>query len=181
MDLLNDPRADLTEREWRLLTNISHAHDKLYACGLRAKSFVSQQLQNPMRLAIVEHGTAAIRSFVSSIPDFQILADYEQCSLLKRNRQAITGLSVLLMLRDSPVFDCWEYTANAIKVYGAEVVQRARQIRSRLDPDSTLNKLMLVVHAFSSSSLIMDVPRSKQNDSLILGTFRLMGSQKMFT
>ena len=39
---------------------------------------------------------------------------------------------------------------------------------------------MLVVHAFSSSCLIMDVPRSKQNDSLILGTFRLMGSQNVY-
>ena len=180
LDLLNNQRADLTQTDWRLLSNIFHAYDKFHACNLTKKSFVSQQSQTPLRLTAVEHGTTAMRSFVSSIPDFQILTDYEQCSLLKRNWQAITGLSVLLILRDLPVFDCWEYTSNAIKVYGTEVVYRARKIRNRLDPDSTLNKLMLVIHAFSSSCLIVDVPRSKQNDSLILGTFRLLGSQNVY-
>jgi hypothetical protein len=144
------------------------------------KASVSQPPQSPVRLTIVEHGTSAMRSFVSSIPDFQILTDYEQCSLLKRNWQAITGLSVLLILRDSPVFDSCEYASNAIKVYGMEVVRRARRIRNRLDPDSLLIKLMLVIHAFSSNCLIVEAPRSQQNDSLILGTFRLFGSQNVY-
>ena len=144
------------------------------------RASVSQQANSQPRLPIVEHGTAAMRSFVSSIPDFQILTTDEQSSLLKRNWQAITGLSVLLVLRDSAAFDGPEYTSNAIEVYGTEVVQRARRIRSRMDPDSTLTKLMLVVHTFSSNCLIMAAPRSKQNDSLILGTFRLLGSQNVF-
>ena len=39
---------------------------------------------------------------------------------------------------------------------------------------------MLVIHAFSASCLIVDVPRSKPSDSLVLGTFRLLGSQNVY-
>ena len=121
-----------------------------------------------------------MRSFFSAIPDFQILTVNEQCSLLERNGQAITCVSLGSVLRDSGFVYCAEAVADAIKMYGVEVVYRAGRIRDRLDVDSTLIKLMLVIHAFSASCLIVDVPRSKPSDSLILGTFRLLGSQNVY-
>jgi hypothetical protein len=166
------------------LSNILHAYENSstlpYARDLIKQSSVVPISKNAIRFAIIDHEVGAMRSFFSSIPDFQILTVSEQCSLLERNGQAITCVSLGLILRDSGFVYCPEAVADAIRMYGVEVVYRAACIRSRLDLDSTLVKLMLVIHAFSASCLIVDAPRSKQNDTLLLGTFRLLGSQNVY-
>ena len=121
-----------------------------------------------------------MRSFLRSIPDFQILTSSEQSSLLERNLQGISGLTFTLVSRDTCVIDHSPSLTEAIRFYGFEVVCRAQQLKNRLDPDSTLVKLMLPVLAFSSNCVILDVPRTGHHDSLLLGTFRLLGSQNVF-
>ena len=121
-----------------------------------------------------------MRSFLQSIPDFQILTTSEQSSLLERNLQGISGLTFTLVARDTCVIDHSPSRTAAIRFYGFEVVCRAQQLKNRLDPDSTLVKLMLPVLAFSSNCVILDMPQHVCHDSLLLGTFRLLGSQNVF-
>jgi hypothetical protein len=184
LDLLQNQRGDLTERDWRLLSNILNAYENFstlpYARDLIKQSSIVHLPKVAMQSAIIDHEMAAMRSFFSSIPDFQILTVSEQCSLLERNGQVVTCVSFSSVVRDSGFVYGSEIIDDAIKTYGVELTYRAGRLRSRLDLDSTLIKLMLVVHAFSASCLIMDAPRSKQNDTLTLGTFRLLGSQNVY-
>jgi hypothetical protein len=128
----------------------------------------------------VELIVASIQSFVRSIPDFQILTISEQSSLLERNLHGIAGFDSGLVFRNSGVIDDSRFLAEAIKLYGFEAMCRTKRLENRLDPDSTLVKLMLVIFAFSSNCLILNVPKNMHNDSLLLGTFRLFGSQNVY-
>ena len=141
---------------------------------------VPQEAHASKQLHLIEHATTSMRAFMSSVPDFQIMTSGEQCSLLERNWHVLSGLNFIFVLRDSGLYGCSKFTSDAARVYGNAVVSGAGRLRARLELDSTLVKLMFVVHAFSSSSLIMEVPRIKKYDSLTLGTFRLLGSQNVF-
>jgi hypothetical protein len=128
----------------------------------------------------VELIVASTQSFVRSVPDFKILTISEQRSLLERNVYGTAAFNSTLISRNPGVINDSRFMANAVKVYGFEAMSRAKRLENRLDPDSTLVKLMLVIFAFSSNCLILNVPKNIHNDSLLLGTFRLFGSQNVY-
>jgi hypothetical protein len=141
---------------------------------------VQSELDGYKSLDIVDLSIRSMRSFLCSIPDFQILTAAEQCSLLQRNWHAVSGLNFILITRDSDLLDSSRFLSDGAVFYGNAAVSRAKRLKDRLDLDSTLIKVLLLILAFSSNCLIMEVPQVIQNDSLMLGTFRLLGSQNVF-
>jgi len=119
-------------------------------------------------------------SFIRSIPDFQILTITEQRSLLERNLQGCTGFNFTLVMRDSNCIDSSTFITNTTSAYGFEALSRLKRLKHQLDSDPTLVKLVLVIFAFSSSCSILNAPESMQNDTLLLGAFRLLGSQNVY-
>jgi hypothetical protein len=169
------------------LSNVVRAYDTFSSVShmdriIRQLSQLSIQHPSARYKSIeaVELIVASIQSFVRSIPDFQILTISEQSSLLERNLHGIAGFDSGLVFRNSGVIDDSRFLAEAIKLYGFEAMCRTKRLENRLDPDSTLVKLMLVIFAFSSNCLILNVPKNMHNDSLLLGTFRLFGSQNVY-
>jgi hypothetical protein len=65
-------------------------------------------------------------------------------------------------------------------IYGPDMMLLVKKVNDRLDPDSTLIKLTLIVFAFSSNCFIVNKQENMERDSLLSGTFRLLGSQNVY-
>lgn len=133
-----------------------------------------------MTIRISGYVLASMISFIRSIPDFQILTITEQRSLLERNLQGCTGFNFTLVMRDSNCIDNSTFITNTASAYGFEAVSRLKHLKNQLDSDPTLVKLMLVIFAFSSNCSILNMPETMPNDTLLLGAFRLLGSQNVY-
>ena len=185
--MLQNDRSTLTSTQWTLLSNITHAYDAFstipYARSVTeqlSRLSLNQNYDGSVALDIIRRSVTSIRSFIHSIPDFQILTTGEQRSLLDRNWYSIGGFNFLFVLRDSALADSPQFTSDGLISYSKDVIERGYRIKDQLEMDSTLIKMMVVVLAFSSNCLVMDVPKSLQDDQLTLGTFRLLGSQNVF-
>jgi hypothetical protein len=122
----------------------------------------------------------SLHSFISSTPDFQILTPTEQSSLFQRNMLGLLCIGEMYLMRESGIFEKPENEMILLPLYGAEVVQQARTICQQLDGDPVLFKLMLVALAFSSNCYMLHNRGNIDKDSLLLGTFRLLGSQNVY-
>jgi hypothetical protein len=67
-----------------------------------------------------------------------------------------------------------------ITVYGLETIKQIKHLIEQLDLNTTLFKLMLLVLAFSSNCMIVDVPKDMHNNNFVFGTFCLYGSQNVY-
>lgn len=101
-------------------------------------------------------------------------------TILEHNLQGTAGFNCGFVSRKVGLFNSSEFSRSGILAYGLEIICRAKHLKSQLDPDSTLIKLMLVILTFSSNCLIMNVPKTIHNDKLLEGTFRLFGSQNVY-
>jgi hypothetical protein len=122
----------------------------------------------------------ALQLFISSTPDFQILTTAEQWSLLQRNMFGLLSIGGIYLMRESGIFDKPENEMTVVSLYGNEVVQQVKNLSTQLDGDSTLIKLILVALAFSSNCFTKPNRGNFDKDSLLLGTFRLFGSQNVY-
>jgi hypothetical protein len=121
-----------------------------------------------------------MRSFVNSIPDFQILTVAEQCSLFDRNLNGIVSLYSAIVFRDAGLINNAHCIQSFASIYGLEMMVQATRITKQLDLDLTMIELMLLVVAFSSNCSIVDFQQETYNDSLLSGTYRLLGSQNVY-
>lgn len=177
----------MTNSQSTLLSNIIHAYDAFstipYACSIEdqlSRLSIDDKYDGSVAVDIIQRSVSSMRSFMYSIPDFQILTTSEQCSLLERNWHSVAGLNFIYVLRDSALGDSAQFTSDGLITYGKDVIDRAMKIKEKLELDSTLIKLMLVILAFSSNCLTLRIPKSLQDDHLTTGTFRLLGSQNVF-
>lgn len=184
---MNRARPGFTASQWTLLSNVVHAYDTFSsipdACRTIEHLPKSPILHLPnvsITMKLAESVYASMNSFVRSIPDFQILTINEQRSLLERNLQVAVGLDLTLVVRDSCWIDNSTVTIDIASIYGFEDITQIKRLKNQLDSDSTLIKLMLVILTLSSNCLILNVPENTHNDSLLLGTFRLLGSQNIY-
>ena len=67
-----------------------------------------------------------------------------------------------------------------IPLFGSENVHHTKSISIRLDHDLTLVKLLLMTLLFSSNCYPVNRKDRIDRDSLLLGTFRLFGSQNVY-
>lgn len=131
-------------------------------------------------LSVLSMFCDSLQSFISSIPDFKILTAIEQSSLFHRNMLGLFSLGSIYFMRTSGIFDRHGNERILVPLYGHESLQQARSICEQFDMDPIPFLIMLVALAFSSNNYMLDNRENDTNDSLLLGTFRLFGSQNVY-
>lgn len=187
LNLLQVDRSLLNETESNLISNIIHAHDK-FSCDSQLRQTVDNLSESVIDLnfntinplEIIRSIFISMRSFISSLPDFRILTLNEQISLFERNLQSIIAFSSMLFFRNTGILNNVKCRKALTNFYGSDTMLRMAKISERLDPDSTLIKLILVILTFSSNALILNKDKYMEEDSLLYGTFRLFGSQNVY-
>ncbi|CAF1096342.1 unnamed protein product [Rotaria sordida] len=188
LNLLNNDQSSLNSSEWNLLSNVVHAFNKFNMIPSIHNIMKYLDLIEPTieinisdSLNLFNSFYMSVKSFVSVTPDFRILTVAEQCSLFQRNLNGLFNLYGTLMLRDAGIFDNIRNERILIPLYGHEVVRQARKIIMRLDFDSTIVKIIHMIFAFSTNCYAVDYDPHMNKDPLLPGTFRLFGSQNVYT
>ena len=119
-------------------------------------------------------------SFIGSIADFQVLTVAEKSSLYQRNLHGVLNICATFLLRMAGMFDSPANSHLIISVYGLDVFERTKRIGLQLDDDLVVFKLMMVTLAFSANCYMVEIKEDNLNDRLLLGTFRLWGSQNVY-
>lgn len=187
LDLLNHDRSSLTNLEWTLLSNVTHAYDKFDPISAITNN-MKHLITLPVELLFdVSHTHnlfttyyTTTQSFVASAPDYKILTIHEQGSLLKRNLNGLFIFCAEIVCRDLKMLENAVWANTLTFTLGSDMIERKRYLNSRLEHDTTLIKLMLIIIAFSSNCYMLDEHQTLLNDHLLLGTFRLLGSQNVF-
>lgn len=187
LDLLASDRSSLSNHEWTLLSNVIHAYDQfdptstvIYSMN-RLTTLPSEFLFDVSHTQnlFTTYYTAA-QSFVASAADYKVLTDSEQSSLLKRNLNGLFIFCAEIVCRDLKMLDHAVWKKTLTYTLGPDMIERKRYLNSRLEHDTTLIKLMLIIIAFSSNCYMLDERQTIFNDPLLCGTFRLLGSQNVF-
>ncbi|CAF0719274.1 unnamed protein product [Adineta steineri] len=186
-DVVQGDQSSHIDSQWTLLSNIVHSHDtfstmsqmlltvnNLPALSVEAHSNVI----NPIE--IIHQMCISMQSFISSSPDFRILTLSEQTSLFERNLHCVIAFYSTLFFRHTGILRIPEYLNAFITIYGSDIMLSLRQAIDELDPDPTLIKIILIILAFSSNCLIVNTNKTMERDSLLDGTFRLLGSQNVY-
>jgi len=187
MSNILNKNTSLNDSEWTLVWNVVHAHDKFTTMpqiyqiieGLSTLP-VEMQFDEINASEIVTLIYTSMQSFINSAPDFQILTTSEQFSLFERNLSSITVFCFVLMFSDAFINNEPKCIDLFTTVYGSDILFQAKQINKQLDYDSTVIKLMLLVHAFSSNSFIVDAHENALNDTFLHGTHYLLESQNIY-
>ncbi|CAF2628787.1 unnamed protein product [Rotaria sp. Silwood2] len=137
--------------------------------------YILQQSRN-----IVNVIYQSIQSSISAAADFRIMTTDEQCSLVQRNMHGIWAFYSMVICHQCKMFDSVESKNIMTPLYGSDSVEYVRSITVRLDPDLTLVKLILMVLSFSSNCFAVNEDQNMKRDSLLMGTFRLFGSQNAY-
>jgi hypothetical protein len=186
--LLNNDQSSLTNFEWNLLSNVIHAFDKfslvpsmsrMIECLNSVERKIEFDISDTFNLFASFY--TSVQSFVSSTADFRVLTIAEQCSLFQRNLHGLFNLCGTFMLRDAGMFDNNRNESIIVPLYGEEIVRQAKRIIIRLDYDSTLVKIIHIIFAFSTNCYTINYDLHMNKDALLRGTFRLLGSQELYT
>jgi len=170
-----------------LISNIIHAFDAFNPVGvvrhtieILNTSASNLQYDVSQSLTIMSLFYNSLQSFVSSIPDFKVLTPTEQSSLFQRNMLGLFCIGGMYLMRESGILDKSENEMILLPLYGIEVLQQAKNICRQLNCDPILFKVMLIALAFSSNCYMLHNRGNIDRDSLLLGTFRLLGSQNVY-
>ncbi len=173
--------------EWIIISNVVHAFDTFSPVSdiRRTIETINTSASNiqfdlSQSLRIISSFSNSLQLFISSTPDFKVLTTSEQWCLLQRNLLGLLSIGGIYLMRESGIFDKPENEMAVLPLYGNEVVQQLKILSIQLDFDPVIIKLTLVALAFSSNCFIKHNRGNIDRDSLLLGTFRLFGSQNVY-
>jgi hypothetical protein len=177
----------LNNSEWTIISNVVHAFDTFSPIPdiRRTIESISTSASNiqfdlSQSIQIISSFSNSLQLFISSTPDFKILTTSEQWCLIQRNLLGLLSIGGIYLMRESGIFDKPENEMAVLPLYGNEVVQQLKNLSIQLDFDPIIIKLTLVALAFSSNCFIRHHQGNIDKDSLLLGTFRLFGSQNVY-
>jgi hypothetical protein len=177
----------LNGSEWIIISNVVHAFDTFSPVSdiRRTIETINTSASNiqfdlSQSLRIISSFSNSLQLFISSTPDFKVLTTSEQWCLLQRNLLGLLSIGGIYLMRESGIFDKPENEMAVLPLYGNEVVQQLKILSIQLDFDPVIIKLTLVALAFSSNCFIKHNRGNIDRDSLLLGTFRLFGSQNVY-
>ncbi|CAF1380860.1 unnamed protein product [Adineta steineri] len=188
LDLLFNDRSSLTSFDWTMLSNVINAFDKFNSV-FQTRQLIESFSSWPQHfsfdisqvLSLFASFYKSTESFISSSADFQILTLTEKHSLYQRNLHGVLNLCATFILSLSGMFNISTNDDSILaSIHGYDIYQQTKQISMRLEYDTAIIKLMLIALAFSSNCYMVDKHEHMHNDSLLLGTFRLFGSQNMY-
>ena len=177
----------LSSSEQMLIANINYAFDTFSPID-EIQQLIEQlnpssanfQYDLSQTLGIITKFYYSLEFFIRSIPDFKILTPSEQKSLFERNMLGIFSLGTLFFLHQSAFFQTTANECLLLPLYGPDRLQQAKHICRQFHSDTIIFKLLLVALAFSSNCYTLDRQCTISKDSLLLGTFRLLGSQNVY-
>ncbi|CAF1037641.1 unnamed protein product [Adineta ricciae] len=179
-------RTILSDSQWTLLSNIVHAYD---TCN--TISHIKQILNNSSKsidettkdfiepMDMLNQICKSVILFISSLPDFRILTQNEQISLLNRNLHGVMGFYSTFVFRQIGIFNHSNYVNAFEAIYGMNIISAIKHVMEQLDFNETTIKIALIILTFSSESYV-DTGRNMEMDTLLYGTFRLLGSQNVY-
>lgn len=179
---MSNDQSSLKSVDWRLLSNVVYAFDKFTPVpkarwiieNFHTQSGVEQSL-NLMSIIY-----SSLESFINSTADFRIMTSAEQQSLIERNMHGLWLFHSCLTFRESGVFDNRINEKVILPLYGMTNVRHTKRMAIQLDHDLTFIKLMLITLTFSSNLFTVNEKKNMQKDSLLYGTFRILGSQNVY-
>ncbi|CAF3113694.1 unnamed protein product [Rotaria socialis] len=187
LNLLSNDISPLSPANWVLLSNVIHAYDSFspiselrHTIEFLTKSSMSVEHKLEESRNMVSLMSQTFQLSVSATADFRIMTTDEQCSLLKRNMRGIWAFHSMVMCHQCNLFDSIPNKNIMVPLYGLENVERVRVMSLRLDPDETIVKLILMVLSFSSNCFTVSTDHMAYRDNLLMGTFRLFGSQNAY-
>ncbi|CAF4446934.1 unnamed protein product [Rotaria sp. Silwood2] len=187
LNLVSHDMSSLTPANWMLLSNIVHAFDSFSPLFEVQRiieflthtsvdyNYIFQQSRNIVKIIY-----QSFQSSISSTADFRIMTTDEQCSLIQRNMLGVWAFYSMVICHQCKLFDNVASKNIMRPLYGSDNVEYVKSITVRLDPDLTLVKLILMVLSFSSNCFAVNEDQNMKRDSLLMGTFRLFGSQNAY-
>ena len=177
-----------------LISNVVHAFDTFSSVDdirrtidtFHKSGSPTAQFELSQSLELMSSMYSSLQSFIRSTPDFQVLSRAEQSALFRRNMLGLLCIGSMYLMRESGIFDKPENASVIYPLYGIEMIEQAKSICRQLTCDPIVLKLMLIALAFSSNSYTFHDSGSGGDgchtihDSLLLGTFRLLGSQNVY-
>jgi hypothetical protein len=170
-----------------MLSNVVHAFDRFSPLS-QARQLIEHLSTWPKYLpfdispllGLFNQFYISTELFISSSADFQILTLPEKQSLYGRNLHGVLNLYATFIFYMAGMFSVSGNEHILTSVYGSKVFHQTKNISFRLECDPTIVKLMLLILAFSPNCYMVDEQENLHQDSLLLGTFRLFGSQSMY-
>ncbi|CAF1216315.1 unnamed protein product [Rotaria magnacalcarata] len=170
----------LNSSELIVISNVVHAFDT-FSPVTQVRRTINLITTSTSNLSFdLPQSLQMIQSFISSTPDFKVLTTSEQWSLFRRNMLGLLSIGGMYFMRESGIFDKPEHEMAILPLYGNDIVQQVKAMSGQFQCDPTIVKLILVVLAFSSNCFTKENRRNLHKDSLLLGTFRLFGSQNVY-
>ncbi|CAF1174870.1 unnamed protein product [Rotaria sp. Silwood1] len=187
LDRPPDGHVDLSASDRSIISNIVHAFDVFSPVSAVRRSIENLtttasniQYDVSQSLNLMSSFYNSLQLFISSTPDFKVLTSDEQRSLFQRNMLGLLCVGGMYLMRESGIFDKPENELVILPLYGTEVTRQTRLICQQLSLDPILFKITLVALAFSSNCYMIHDDGNITRDSLLLGTFRLLGSQNAY-
>lgn len=187
LDLLENSRLILNNFQLTLLSNVLHAFDRFSLIPTMKR--LTEHLDDSTEIQSSVFDTfnlfasfyTTVESFINSTADFRVLTIAEQRSLFQRNLHGLFNYCGTFMLRDAGIFGSQRNESLIVPLYGYDIVQQAKQIIMRLDFDSVIVKFIHIIFAFSTNCYTIQFESNMNQDALLRGTFRLFGSQNVYT
>ena len=122
----------------------------------------------------------SLHLFISSTPDFRVLTSSEQISLYQRNFPSLVCFYSIITLKDIFLYDYNPSIDLFSMIYRTDLISSMKIIQCAKRFDGNFLKIMLIIFAFSSNSLTINFSNSIDQDNLLYGTHRLLGSQNFY-
>lgn len=160
-DLLNNDRSLLTIDQWSLLSNINNYYDSKtpiqyirYSIENQSKFPLKMRLKmsNNYVMDFLHSMYSFSESFINIIPEYLSLNMFDRLNLIKRNILNLGGYNCQFMMSQTNMVVDSAYSNSLFSTYGSYLFNGTCRIVQDFDMDHILNKLFLIVMAFSTCS-----------------------------
>lgn len=157
MSLLESDRSELSNDEWRLLSNIKNCYDDQCKIDM-ARNFLIQQSSVPMKIRfkvesvyeLIQQLANSVRSLFERNSDFRSLPSNDQSLLLERTSKHAIGLTSTFTLGASFLYDDPGFDQTIAGIFGDQCISDGKLAYRSLDSDLVIVKLSLTMLMFST-------------------------------
>ena len=96
-----------------------------------------------------------VQPLIERCPYFQSLPTDTRRIIIQNNFSGTGSFNSVVAAADANVFDNQAHVAACNEIYGADYVKESHRVSTRIEPNRTLLKIMLLVLAFSSNCSIV--------------------------
>jgi len=187
LNLLQNDHSTLSRQDWDLLSNILHAHDAIDIFSttkqlLESHSMLPLKVRSKPTVALSLHQQffASLLPFLQRTKFFHELSP-DACEELIQNNIKIFGMfHGDFIIRGVNGMDYPAFRASLRALYAGDVEQICQAFTLRLDFDSALIKLLLMILAFSTNCGIVSFDSPKVY-SIIGNSLSIMKVQNIIT